>query len=75
LDTELRTLFAEEAGDAFGTADPLSIIQKGLHWSDATWSQREAVVKLIAASPVRVMVALAPLTSPSEYAKGLERRR
>lgn len=69
LDTELRTLFAEEAGDAFGTADPLSIIQKGLHWSDATWSQREAVVKLIAASPVRVMVAMAPLTSPSEYTK------
>ncbi|WP_081275128.1 reverse transcriptase family protein [Xanthomonas graminis] len=69
LNVELVTLFAEEAGDAFGTADSLSIIRKGLHWAEATWSQREAVVKLLAVSPFRAIVAVAPLPNPQEYSR------
>jgi len=67
LSVELVALFAEEAGDAFGTADSMAIIMKGLHWADATWSQREAVVKVLAASPIRAMVAIASLPKPADY--------
>ena len=68
MNMELVSLFAEEAGDAFGTADAISIIEKGLHWTQATWSQREAVVKVLSASSMRAMVAIAPLPNPKDYA-------
>lgn len=61
LALDLIRLFEDEAGDAFGTSSAIAIIKKGIHWVDATWSQREKVVNLIATSPIRAMVAFGQL--------------
>jgi hypothetical protein len=67
LSLDLVGLFAEEAGDAFGTPNAIKMIQQGLHWSEASWSQRERVVSLLAVSPVRAMVAISPIAAPAEF--------
>lgn len=65
LNVDLVTLFAEEAGDAFGTVSSIEIIKKGIHWAEATWNQRERVVSLLATSPIRAMVAMGKLEDAS----------
>lgn len=67
LANQILGLMANEAGDAFGTSDPRTIDKKGLHWADATWSQREAAVKILAVAPIRAFVAIAPITDTSLY--------
>ena len=67
LDVDLVSLFAEEAGDAFGTADALSIISKGLHWVDASWNQRDSIVKLLSVSPIRAFVAMEEIKDGQNY--------
>lgn len=67
LDPDLIALFAQEAGDAFGTKSGVEIARKGLHWAEATWSQREVVVKHLATSPIRAMVAIGVLGSSESY--------
>lgn len=67
LGSEILRFLANEAGDAFGTSDPQAIRKKGFHWADATWSQREALVKVLAVAPIRAMVAIAPLSDESSY--------
>lgn len=67
LGNQINELMANEVGDAFGASNPWSIGKKGLHWVDATWSQREALVKILAVAPIRAIVAIAPLTGTSTY--------
>lgn len=67
LGGQILGLMAHEAGDAFGASDPGAIGKKGLHWADATWSQREALVKILAVAPIRAIVAIVPIHDPSKY--------
>ncbi|MGF0667592.1 reverse transcriptase family protein [Stenotrophomonas maltophilia] len=69
LDEVLASFIENEAGDAFGSIDEVSIVRKGIHWVDATWSQREGLVKILAEAPIRAMVAFAPLNNGEGYSK------
>jgi len=67
ISRELKFIADEEANDSFGSSDGEKIVTKGIHWNEATWSLRERAVKALAASPIRAIVALAPLANPKEY--------
>ncbi len=69
LDQALTSFLLDEAGDAFGATDEVSIAKRGIHWADATWSQREGLVKILAEAPIRAMVAFAPLNNGGEYSE------
>lgn len=63
LENDLVRLATEEAGDAFGSTSGTEMVEKGLHWADATWSQREKMVVLLSTAPIRAMVALEEIGS------------